>query len=404
MRPEEAVQADLDERAVLGAVGQLEARTLDGSALIALGRTLGDALLPASGTPPVRALFATSLARAQSAGNGLRLRLRLPPELSPLPWELLYLERNGGGETDGFVALDPRVAIVRHEPLAALTPGPLAPGPLKLVAALASPPEMPPVDLARNRRAIEGALGESAAVEPLFLVDATLEDVRQGLSNAQIFHFTGHGGMVERQAADGSVANIGTLALDDQRIDAEQLGMNLRGSGVRLAVLGGCETARRDGVGVWGAVAPALIRAEVPAVVAYQFTISEEGARTFNAALYGALVAGAPLEQALAAGRLAVYNLEPAGVEWAVPVLYLRAADGVLFAGAAEPAARAQAQKTLNATFELRSASISGGEIVGVRIGAVNDSGGAATINATSSVEAENITGGSVTGVSIDEV
>jgi hypothetical protein len=404
MRPEEAVQAEVDERALLGAVGQLEAQSLEPAALVALGRTLGDALLPGAGTPNVRELFATSLARAVSGGKGLRLRLRLPPELAPFPWELLYLERNGGGEMDGFVALDPRVAIVRHEPLAALAPGPLAPGPLKLVVALASPPDMAPVDLARNRRAIEGALAGGAGVQALFLEDATLEDVRKGLAGAEIFHFTGHGGVLERQAADGSIIKVGTVALDDQRVDAELLGMNLRGGGVRLAVLGGCETARRDGVGVWGAVAPGLIRAEVPAVVAYQLTVSEEGARTFNAALYGALVAGAPLEQALAAGRLAVYNLDPGGVEWAVPVLYMRAADGTLFAGAAEPAVRAQAQKTLNATFELRSTTISGGEIVGVRIGTVKDSGGAATINATSNVEADTISGGSITGVSIDEV
>jgi hypothetical protein len=407
MRPEEAAPAEYDERATLAAVQQIESRAVDRAALIAFGRGLANLLLPpaapGAGTG-VRELFAASLAQAAAERQGLRLRLRLPPPLAALPWEFLYLDRTGGGALDGFLALDPRLAIVRHEPLAAAVPPPPTPGPVKVVVALASPADMAPVDLARNRRAIEGAIGAAPGVETQFLEDATLEDVRSALMGAEVFHFTGHGALVERQAADGSVAGVGTIALDDQRVDAEALGVNMRGAGVRLAVLGGCETGRRDGQSIWSGVAPGLIRAEVPAVVAYQLTVSEEGARAFNGAFYTALVGGAPIERALAAGRLAVFNQDQQGPEWGVAVLYMRAADGRLFAGAAEPAVRDAARKTLNATYNLRVGELAGGEIVGVRIGVVKDAGGAAEINATANVEAEKITGGSQTGVSIDEV
>ncbi|MEN9933688.1 MAG: hypothetical protein RLZZ387_267 [Chloroflexota bacterium] len=400
MRPEEVVPSELDEREALAAVQRLEERALERAGLVALGRRLGEALLPGA----VREMLAASLVRAAADGHGLRLRLRLPAQLAALPWEVIHVERSGGGESEGFLALDPRLALVRHDPLAAVDPPAPAPGPVRVVVALASPEDLPPVDLARNRRAIEGALGGAAGIEAVYLKDASLEDVRAAVAGAEVFHFTGHGALVERQTPDGTISRVGTVALDDQRVDAELLGANLRGAGVRLAVLGGCETGRRDGTSIWSGVAPALIRAEVPAVVAHQLTVSEEGARVFNAALYGALVGGAPLEQAVAAGRLAIFNLEPQGAEWAVPVLSMRAADGQLFAGAAEPEVREQARKVVNAAFNLRVAELKDSQVVGVTIGAVRDAGGAGIINATSDVDAGTVSGGSITGVSIGEV
>ncbi|HNP74096.1 MAG TPA: hypothetical protein PKK15_23460 [Kouleothrix sp.] len=116
MRPEDAAAVTYDDKALQLGLQQLESRALDHAAMVALGRLLASLLLPpkASGAAAgVGDLLAESLL-AIGPDAGLRLRLRLSPQLAALPWEYLYVERAGGGDgMDGFLALDPRVAIVR---------------------------------------------------------------------------------------------------------------------------------------------------------------------------------------------------------------------------------------------------------------------------------------------------
>ena len=135
----------------------------------------------------------------------------------------------------------------------------------------------------------------------------------------------------------GTYTGTGELAFQDQRVDAEQLGINLRGQQVRLAVLAGCETGRRKGLSVWSGIAPALTKVDIPAVVANQYSIKDTSAIAFSERFYQALAGGLPIEDAVAAGRLAVYNQDPEGRDWGVPVLYLRAANGHLFEGVRTP-------------------------------------------------------------------
>jgi hypothetical protein len=45
----------------------------------------------------------------------MRLRLRLANGLTQIPWEYIYVRASAGGDdTTGFLALDPRISIVRH--------------------------------------------------------------------------------------------------------------------------------------------------------------------------------------------------------------------------------------------------------------------------------------------------
>ena len=118
MKPEEAVAVEYDDRELQASLQQLDKRVLDRAGLVALGRTLALLLLPPGkdGAPgDVRGMLASSLMKI-GPDAGLRLRLRLPRELAAVPWEYIYVDRAGGGDgMDGFLALDPRVAIVRHE-------------------------------------------------------------------------------------------------------------------------------------------------------------------------------------------------------------------------------------------------------------------------------------------------
>jgi len=132
----------------------------------------------------------------------------------------------------------------------------------------------------------------------------------------------------------GKVEGEGVIVLDGgcgdpAPLDAGQLALRLRQAGVRVALLGACRSGRRDDVNVWSSVATSLLKAELGAVVGMRYKIRDESAIAFAGAFYRALVSGLTIDEAVAAGRVAVSLLDPQG--WGVPVLYLRALDGVIF-------------------------------------------------------------------------
>jgi|RhiMetdeSRZDD1v2_1073273.scaffolds.fasta_scaffold13530_10 CHAT domain-containing protein len=368
MTPDQALRVECDMQKLQSEVVKLEARELEGERLIALGRTLGLLLLPLgqnNSISGVRELFARSLDMV-GADAGLRLRLRLPRELAAWPWEYTYIERVGAEDTmAGFVALDPRVAIVRHEALpvpAATSP---AQGNIKIVAALASPPHLAQLDLEQERLNLAAVLEKQEGIEPIFLDDATLDDVQRVLAGASIFHFAGHGNFeVSASQAGTGMAGKGWLALKDQNIDAEQLGITLRGHSICLAVLGACKTGSRDSNSVWGGIAPALCRCDVPAVVANQFSIKDKCAVAFSRQFYRALVGGHPIERAVAAGRIAAFHADRDGRDWGVPVLYLRTADGELFKGASNANVRTAAHQGAEADVVVHAKEVAAGGVV----------------------------------------
>jgi hypothetical protein len=374
MSQEQAVPVQCDEAPLHAILEKLESRELDQAGLVALGRTLAALLLPPGpegASASVRELLKNNL-NGLGTEEGVRLRLRLPPMLSPLPWEYIYVDRAGGGDgMDGFLALDPRVAIVRHEVLAAPVALPPLGGDIKIVAALASPAGLPQLKLDQERADLEEAFKCQSGIIPKFLPDVTLDELQAAMPGTGIFHFAGHGAF-ERKMSDlpGIYTGEGALALLDQMVPAEQLGITLRGNGVRLAVLGGCETGRRAGISVWSGIAPALVKAEIPAVVGNQYALSDKCAIAFSRQLYRALVGGLPVERAVSAGRIAAYNADKASRDWGVPVLYLRAGDGQLFAGAADEKVRAAAKAGAEVDVDLRIREVAaGGEVLGAQVG-----------------------------------
>ena len=202
----------------------------------------------------------------------------------------------------GFLALDPRISIVRHEAVATPVPSTSAAAAgRRVVVALASPDGYPPLpSLAAERAALSEALDGVAGVTAAFVDDATPASVLDALSTgADIFHFSGHG------TADGGVVLAGADGRAEV-VPADRLAEMVQAKGVRLAVLGACDTGRRDDHNVWGGVAAALVERGVPAVVAMQFTIGDRKASAFAGALYRALVAGLTVDEAVALGRTAI--------------------------------------------------------------------------------------------------
>ncbi len=326
-------------------IQRLEGGAVDGAELIDLGERLGGMLLP-PGT--VRELFELSLA-GLGENEGLRLRLRIEePALAALPWEFAYLPLPGtpAGQRDqrGFLSLRPEISLTRYEPLPR-PPKPFSPVGRPRLVCLTSNPTLPGsdrLDLAGEKEKIESALAE-LAVDSVFPATGTLEDLRRSLEgDAHLFHFGGHGMFSEGQLGDipRTAEGEGYLLFEDRQggglaVPAEQVALNLIGHGVRVAVLNSCYSGRRDAIRAWTGVGPVLAHERLPAVLANQFRIEDRAAIEFARSFYDQLAAGVPIDAAVSAGRLAIFNLDPPAVsDWGSFVLYLRLdddSDGVVF-------------------------------------------------------------------------
>jgi HEAT repeat protein len=310
---------------------KLENRNLKKNLIIELGQKLADLLLP----PRTRSMFEQSWSSVKERQEGLRLQLRLDAELSKYPWEYLYLQR-GNGEPDdtGFLALHPSISIVRYEEVDQRVDRPKADlsDPLRLFVGLSSPDDERLLDLGQEQENITTALSTIDKIHVEFK-PATLETLRQSIrAGLDIFHFVGHGGFYPSKEQ-------GCLVLVDaengsQLVTAEEVATLLQGWGVQLVFLGACETGRRDGENIWNSVVTALMRVGIPSAIAMQYTIFDRGAIAFSDAFYQAVVKGCSLDEAVLAGRQALFDLCNQGQDqywrdWGVIVLYSRVQDDV---------------------------------------------------------------------------
>jgi len=318
--------------------------------LLQLGRRLAGYLLPPG---PVRDLYQHSRGRTEARGVWLRLRLRIsPPELAALPWEYAYDD-----DIADFFVLNPQTVLVRYhgQPIPPRSITGHTPAPILVL--ISNPPNTVALESAKETRNLIRALGrlldeDRVRVDVLFsgppneqqVVEALVADqigVRllpgtasiDGLRDAlrqgyRIIHYVGHGEFDERTG--------GALVLTDDEggeatVRAQTLARELRGSSAAVVVLNACESATEGTAQSFMGLAPSLIRAGVPAVVAMQFPIPDSSALHFSRALYKALADGWPLDAAVTEGRKAISaRLTEDDMDWGIPVLFMRSPDGVI--------------------------------------------------------------------------
>lgn len=268
--------------------------------------------------------------------RGVRLLLRIdPPELRELPWELLY---DTGRRF--FLALDDNIAVVRY-PEQADPPLQLnLRHPLRILGVISNPKETLRLDVASERQALEAALAsvERDRVELVWLRSehatlaallTALDEARQQERPFHVLHFIGHAGFSpsEREGVILLESETGTT----DAIGGGRLGQLLRERGIYLAILNACESSRGSEADPFRGLALALVsRADIPAVIANQYNISDRAAILFSATLYEQITRGETVEYAVTRARKALADAirQP---EWVTTVFHSRLREALDF-------------------------------------------------------------------------
>ncbi|MBD2204498.1 leucine-rich repeat domain-containing protein [Calothrix sp. FACHB-1219] len=301
----------------------------DADLLKGLGGELYQALFPTR----IHGRLQATIAGAHADGYEVRLRLVFEsPELAALPWEFLYDEA-----TNTFLGNNTQTVLSRYVDI------PLqkrdikdASLPLKVLLVISTPSNLPQLDVAEEEKLIRDALKkyiDSGKIELDVLPEATIRNINQKLreKHYNVFHFIGHS---EFENNKGCIALVDTdgkyKLLDDEGFANFFLGNRSLG----LAVLNSCQGATVSNNQAFAGIAPNLVRRGIPAVVAMQYPIHDTTAKVFADEFYRTLALGYPVDAAMQTTRNAI-SME-VGLDkpdFATPVLYMRARDGIILSG-----------------------------------------------------------------------
>jgi hypothetical protein len=311
--------------------------------------------------------LAAAWAEARGRRPNRRIRLRIDdaaPELHTLPWELL---RDPGDKAvvPQFLAADDATPFSRHL-VGRSPPGrPILQRPIRILVAVASPDglaerRLSPVDVTVEWQTLNSALAglevelelfprpgsgfvtRTREGEPVTIGSApqpcTLAALELALRTGRyhVLHFIGHGAYDEQ---DSQAALY--MADENNRVErvldadfAEMLGRLLSETDagdddrLRLVYLAACQSATRSPADAFRGLAPKLIAAGVPAVIAMQDAVQMDTARAFSGSFYTHLLRYGQVDRAANAARASLLSAGIPGA--AIPVLFMRLADGRL--------------------------------------------------------------------------
>lgn len=278
----------------------------------------------------ILAAYFASLERAGNDGLRIRLSVEKSGELARLPWEFLR------DPSRDFLALSRSTPIVRYTPQLTLRRPLNVTIPLRVLVMISTPTNFPALDVEGEWQRLQEAtagLQRRGLLELVRMDDATLIALQRKLRSEDfhIFHYIGHSDF-------NPTTQQGVLVFESERDPAQgqiitgmALGQELgEESSIRLIVINSCHSARRPERDALTGIASGLVARGIPAVVAMQFAISDDAAKAFAEEFYRAISESLPIDTAVSEGRRAISN-RVGNIEWAIPVLYMRSEDGVLF-------------------------------------------------------------------------
>lgn len=290
-----------------------------------IGIALAQFLLP----PRIKGYVNDALKQTQANGVPLHIRLEIAPRtLQSVPWELLYDKTRGvyyaNGQTSTLTRYTPPTQAIRPLP---------TPTPLRILLAVANPSDLVQFDveltISRIRRTLK-PLGDD--LELIVLPNATPAALHDALMqhDPHVLHLICHGNR-------NGLALVNEETGKTQLFDREQMRALLDGRAVRVVILAACDSAKVVYSPAASAEMPYLNMAEsglqagVPAVIGMQIPLPVRAAQRFNRAIYRALVAGRPLDQAVGEARVRLFTSNDDKLHWSIPVLHLGTPDGVIW-------------------------------------------------------------------------
>ncbi|MBE2225384.1 MAG: CHAT domain-containing protein, partial [Anaerolineae bacterium] len=271
-------------------------------------------------------------AYAQSAHLTLALHSSAA-QLWRLPWEYIHDGRD-------FLALHGKFQLSRRPyELGTLERSPIQ-LPLRLLIIISSPDDAAELNTEKEISAIQEALDDAqrdGLIQTEYLEDATLEAIGEALKrfNPHVVHYTGHGVFREDKKKPENSRSYLALEKENGKMQLTSIA-DLRphlhhAPDLRLAVLSGCQTAQTSDTDAFSGVATGMLNANIPAVVAMQFSILDSSGIKLAQAFYTALAQGDTLSAAMQATRIALWQFdEGPGYDWGIPALYLRTEGMVL--------------------------------------------------------------------------
>jgi hypothetical protein len=330
------------------------------------GTKLGQALFT---EPILRALDRGFAAQAAEVSQQLRVRLCISPdavELNAYPWERVFFALQGKQIP---LAASSIVPFSRYLPLEQGQQTPVEERPIRLLLVASNPSRLPDgmqhIDVDKELTSLVNVLssvndlsvtvlpGRSGVGDALckkiqdlgYRVEmgaTTLVRLAELAGQHHIVHVLSHGLYEDGTASLFLEAENGDFA---KAVDTEIV--KLIGSLAakpRLFYLSACDTAEQDADDITAAagaapkrnimrpllgLAPKLVQAGVPAVIAMQQEVEVLLAHAVAKKFYQRLLESGEVDRALSEARETVYR--PETKQWAVPVLYLRLRDGRLF-------------------------------------------------------------------------
>jgi tetratricopeptide (TPR) repeat protein len=284
-----------------------------------------------------------SEAYARCKDKKFRLRLRVnAPDLVGLPWEYLYEEN----EVISYVSL--RRPFVRYLETAGAAEPMAVKGPLRILGMISNPgtDEWPSLDVSSERARINKGIDKlqrEGRVVFQWVPGGTGKDLMSKLSEQEwhIFHFIGHGGIEPQPdgaSKDSFFNQSGFIVMVDEdgkprKQFASDLAIMLDDAkkSLKLVVLNCCESAKVNVGEKFGNPAIGLVRTGwLPAVIAMQYPITDGAAISMSERFYTELANNAPVDDALMKARRFI-SQSRSKIEFGIPILYMRSADGRIF-------------------------------------------------------------------------
>ena len=324
-------------------------------------KSFGAALFNAVFSGDVRACLRSSVDEAKRDNAGIRLRLRLAdPALADLPWEFLYVQN-----VNRFLALSVQTPLVRYMDLPEVMQPIAVTPPIRVLVMISSPTDYPSLDVEggvaaaqrgarrsdQGRHAVARADGggdarrAAAAPAPLAVPHLPFHRPRRVRSDAAGRGAAARAGEAARPPRRQPVSRH---AAPRPRVAARRRAERLRRRPHLASRIRSPVRRRR-----WSSRAsPRSSPCSSRSPTTWRSTFAHE--------LYGALADGYPIDAAVTEARKAIFAMGRE-VEWATPVLYLRAPDGRIFdidrsaavtptAGPAQPAAEVTLPHSVIAT------------------------------------------------------